>query len=147
MAEIQYGYLQDTAVQASLPAVSQALKTDSALRGLRNAAANALRRARGIKPGEAYAEVDTALFTSEDNVAEARRILNEIVRPKGSREAAGFVAVGVEGDEDQAPGAMIAVEATQERGLEKRDDVSIFADTSNEDIADAYADLFGVSPF
>ena len=147
MAEIQYGYLKDPAVQGFLPAVSQALKTDSALSGLRNAAANALRRARGIKPVEAYEEVDTALFTSEDNVSKARKILNAIVRPEGSREAPGFVAVGVEGDEEQAPGAMIAVEATQERGLAERGAASIFGDASNESIADAYEDLFGVSPF
>jgi len=147
MAEIQYGYLQEPAIQASLPAVSEALKTDSALRGLRNAAANALRRAKGFKLSEAYREVDTALFTSGDNVSEARKTLNAIVRPKGSREATGLVAVGVEGDEDQAPGAMLAVEATQERGMAERDAASIFGDESNESIADAYEDLFGVSPF
>jgi hypothetical protein len=149
MAEIKYGFLQDPRMQDYLPVVSQALKTDSELRGLRKAAADALLRGgdERITRNEAHRRVDQELMSFADDVAEARRILNAIIRPEGSREAVGFVAVGVEGDEDQAPGADIPVEATQEQGLAERDAASIFEDTSNEKIAAAYADLFGVSPF
>jgi len=148
MAKIKNGLLQDPNMQALLPTVSRALKTDSALRSLRNAAVKALQKAQGVTYSEAYVEVDQSLFTSKDDVSAAREILNDILRDmarQSSREATQFADVGTEGNEDQAPGAMIAVEATERSSAAYA--ASIFGDMSNEAVADAYEDLFGVSPF
>lgn len=144
MAEIKYGYLVSADYQKALPNITHALKTDAGFRALRTEAAKAYRRAEGVQFDAAYEYVDGELFTVDDDVEAARRRLSKMSRPD-PREQAQAVALGTEGDADQAPGLIpeggIGVSAVGT----SRGQARAALGQSNKLIEDAYATLFGTN--